>query len=62
MNATQSTGDPLTDVSLWELWGIIWLSYVSATGLVVLIYDSLLTLDDEVRLISRNFSRLIACS
>ena len=55
MNATQSTGDPLTDVSLWELWGIIWLSYVSATGLVVLIYDSLLTLDDEVRLIFSYF-------
>ena len=51
MNATESTGDPLTDISLWELQGIIWLSYVCGMSLVVLIYDSLLTLEDEVRLI-----------
>ena len=55
MNTTQSTGDPLPDVSPWELWGVIWLGYVSAAGLVVLIYDTLLTLDDEVRLIFSYF-------
>ena len=48
MNATH-TGDLLPDVSPWELWGVIWLGYISASGLVVLIYDTLLTLDDEVR-------------
>ena len=59
----QSTDDPLADVSRWELWGVIWLTYVSAMGLVVLIYDSLLTLDDEVRLIfSYFFSCLTVCS
>ena len=50
-----STGDPLANVSLWELWGVIWLSYVAATGLTILIYDWLLTLDDEVRLIFSYF-------
>ena len=48
----QSTGDPLAHVTEPEIRGIIWLSYVSAMGFVVLIYDTLLTLDDEVRLIS----------
>ena len=48
----QSTDDPLAHVSGQEIRGIIWLSYVSAMGFVVLIYDALLTLDDEVRLIS----------
>ena len=51
----QSADDPLTEASLRELSGVIWLSYVAATSLVVLIYDSLLTLDDEVRLIFSYF-------
>ena len=51
----QSTDDPLAGVSQWEVWGLVWLSYLSVMGLVVLIYDWLLTLDDEVRLIFSYF-------
>ena len=58
-----STDDPLSHASLSEIWGVIWLRYIAAMGFVVLIYDTLLTLDDEVRLIfSYFFSRLTACS
>ena len=48
--AMNSTGDPLSNAPLSELRGIDWLRYLAAVGLVVLIYDCLLTLDDEVRL------------
>ncbi len=46
-----SPSDPLSDSPEWEIWGVVGLRYVSAVGLVILIHDTLLTLDDEVRLI-----------
>jgi hypothetical protein len=46
-----SIGDPLGSAPIWEIWGIVWLRYVAAIGLVMVNYDCLLTLDDEVRLI-----------
>ena len=50
-----STDDPLSHASLSEIWGVIWLRYIAAMGFVVLVYDTLLTLDDEVRLIFSYF-------
>ena len=46
-----SPSDPLSNSEHWVIWGIVWLRYVSVMGLVILIHDTLLTLDDEVRLI-----------
>jgi hypothetical protein len=46
-----STGDPLSNPTS-GIWGIVWMRNVSAAGIIVIIYDCLLTLDDEVRLIS----------
>jgi len=51
-----SPGDPLSNAPAWELQGIVWLRYLTAMALVVLIYDWLLTLDDEVRLTFTFFS------
>jgi len=45
-----STGDQLASAPESELWGIVWLRYIAAVGFVILNYDCLLTLDDEVRL------------
>jgi hypothetical protein len=47
-----STGDPLSHVPVSEIWGIVWMRYFAAVGLVIVNYDCLLTLNDEVRLIS----------
>ena len=63
--AMQSTRDPLSNAPISEIWGIVWLRYTAAMGLVMLYYDCLLTLDDEVRLTFLYlyyFSCLIACS
>ena len=56
-NAMDSAGDPLSNSPKWEIWGIVWLPYLAAMGVVILIYDWLLTLDDEVRLIFSSFFR-----
>jgi len=61
----KSTGDPLSNAPLSEIWGVVWLRYVSAMGFVIITYDYLLTLDDEVRLtfsFLRYFAHLTACS
>jgi hypothetical protein len=42
------TGDPLSNAPVRGIWGLLWMRYVSAAGLVVPVYDCLLTLDDEV--------------
>ena len=46
-----SHSDPLATSELWVIWGVVWLRHVAAIGLTILIYDTLLTMDDEVRLI-----------
>ena len=47
-----STSDPLAGASMSEITGIlVWMRYISVISPVVLIYDWLLTLDDEVCLI-----------
>jgi len=46
------TSDPLAGASVSEITGVlVWMRYVSVISPVVLIYDWLLTLDDEVCLI-----------
>jgi len=45
-----STEDPLFNAPASEMWGIVWLRYFTGMALVLLIYDCLLTLNDEVRL------------
>jgi hypothetical protein len=65
MKAMNDTGDPMSTAPLWEIWGIVWLRYISVIALVIVIYDCLLTLDDEVRLIFSylsHFARLTAWS
>ena len=57
------TNDPLTGASFYEIWGVVWLRYIFAMSFSLLLYDTLLTLDDEVRLIfSVFFPRLTARS
>ena len=46
-----SPSDPLSNSAEWVIRGVVGLRYVAAMGLTILIYDTLLTLDDEVRLI-----------
>ena len=61
----QRIRDPLSHASISEIWGIVWLRYTAAMGLVMVCYDCLLTLDDEVRLTFLYlyyFSCLTACS
>ncbi|SRR5258706_1108681 len=50
-----SPSDPLSDSPEWVIWGVVWLRYVAVMGLVILLHDTLLTLDDEVRLIFECF-------
>ena len=60
-----NTGEILSNASTSEIWAIVSLRYLVAMGLVMLNYDCLLTLDDEVRLISLylyHFPRLTARS
>ena len=49
MNTTSTTIQPF----VLEIWGTRLTSYLSAVGMVVLLYDCLLTLDNEVYLIFR---------
>jgi len=46
-----SPSDPLSNSDEWVIWGVVGLRYVAVMGLTILIHDTLLTLDDEVRLI-----------
>ena len=52
MNTTSSTTQSLVDPTM-EAWGAKLTSYLSAMGMVVLLYDCLLTLDNEVCLVAR---------
>ena len=47
-----SPSDPLANSEEWVIWGTVWLRYACAMGLTILLHDTLLTMDDEVRLIS----------
>ena len=52
-----SSNDPLSRATEWETRSLTcWLRYVAVGALVLLIHDTLLTLDDEARLISSCFS------
>ena len=52
MDTTTTTGQPLVDPSQ-EVWGARLTSYLSVMGMVILQYDCLLTLKDEVCLLDR---------
>ena len=52
MNPTTATYQPLIDPTL-EVWGARLTGYLSAMGMVILQYDCLLSLKDEVCLIVR---------
>jgi len=45
------TYEPLSDATVTDVWGIMWMRYIAAMGLTILIYDYVLTIADEVRLI-----------
>ena len=51
MNTTITTNQPLINPAL-EVWGARLTGYLSAMGMVILHYDCLLTLKDEVCLIA----------
>ena len=57
MNTTTTIDQPLVDPVL-EAWGAKLTSYLSAMGMMVLQYDCLLTLEDEVCLLVRTSSHL----
>ena len=57
MNTTSAAIHPLIDPTL-EVWGTRLTSYLSAMGMVVLLYDYLLTLDNEVCLVDRTSGHL----
>jgi len=57
MNTTTTIDQPLVDPAL-EAWGARLTSYLSAMGMMVLQYDCLVTLEDEVCLLVRTSGHL----
>ena len=56
MNTTTTTGQPLVDPVL-EVWGARLTGYLSVMGMVILQYDCILTIKDEVCIPARSHLR-----